>query len=401
MESSLYFHIPFCLRRCGYCDFNTYAGMESHIPAYVKAICCEVENVLSQVHDSLKVTTIFFGGGTPSLVTPDQYRSIFQTIQQHATLSTDAEITLEANSETVTLESILAYKEAGFTRVSLGMQSASPFDLKVLDRRHKNESLLAALHACRKAGFDHINLDLIFGIPGQSLESWKRTLELALTLSVDHFSIYSLILEEGTRLKFWSDRGIISEPDDDLAADMYEYAMAYLENNGYSQYEISNWAKHPSARSQHNLQYWRYLPYLGFGAGAHGFWGNMRMVNTPAIPAYLNQLKLMTTPGFPASPAANEITRLSKWEMMQENLMVALRMTDEGLSFQAFRNRYGVDVHDVFACQIRRLTYEGLLEESNGERLRLTRKGRLFGNRVFAAFIANKVPVGYEYLDDQ
>lgn len=401
MEISLYFHIPFCLRRCGYCDFNTFAGMKNYIPEYVKSLCLEVETLLSNTPQPLKIRSIYFGGGTPSLLTPDQFQKVFRTIRKHAEILNEAEITLEMNPETVTGNMMHGYWEQGFTRVSIGMQSASPFDLKVLDRQHKNESLLASISSCKAAGFTHINLDLIFGIPGQSLESWSRTLAQAVTLNADHFSVYSLILEEGTRLKHWSDRGLVPEPDDDLAADMYAMAMDELGREGYSQYEISNWAKSETARSKHNLQYWRFLPYLGFGAGAHGFWGNTRLVNTLTIPEYINRTKRAGEATYPAGPATIEVNRLSRWEMMQENLMVSLRMTEEGLSYSDFCNRYGLDMREVFQKQIERLAHDGLLEEVNGERIRLTRKGRFFGNRVFSAFIANKVAARYAYLEDQ
>ncbi len=319
MEISLYFHIPFCRRRCGYCDFNTFAGAENRIPAYVKSLCQEVESVLSGAPEKLIIKTIYFGGGTPSLLNAAQYKQIFDSVFRYAQLVGDAEVSLEANPETVTAEKIRGYREVGFNRISIGMQSASPFDLRILDREHRNESLLAAVEWCRQARFEHINLDLMFGIPGQNLDSWMRTLKLALGLGVDHFSLYSLILEEGTRLKRWSDRGLLPEQDEDLAADMYEGAMVELENAGYGQYEISNWARGESARCRHNLQYWRYLPYLGFGAGAHGFWSNTRVENTNTIEAYIAKIKRHSESTFPAGPACLEVNHLNRWEMMQEH----------------------------------------------------------------------------------
>ncbi len=402
MEISLYFHVPFCRRRCGYCDFNTFAGMKTRIPDYVKALCQEVECVLSNAPEFLTVRTVYFGGGTPSLLDPDQYRKIFTVILGNTKLKDNAEISLEANPETVTFDKICGYRDAGFNRISLGMQSASRFDLKILDREHHNESLLNAVEWCRKAGLKHTNLDLMFGIPGQSLESWMRTLKLALGLGVDHFSLYSLILEEGTRLKRWSDRGIIVEQDEDLAADMYEAAMVELESAGYGQYEISNWALGEEARCRHNLQYWRYLPYLGFGAGAHGFYGHTRVENLSTIDAYVDTVRRHGSITFPAGPACLAVNHLSRWEMMQEHLMVAMRLTDEGVSLADFSYRYGVSVQEVFPSQLKRLLHDGLIEYvESGNRLRLTKKGCLFGNRVFSAFISNEVPAGYEYLLDQ
>ncbi len=402
MEISLYFHVPFCRRRCGYCDFNTFAGMETRIPDYVKALCLEVESVLVNAPESLTVRTVYFGGGTPSLLDPEQFQEIIKVVLESTNLIDNAEISLEANPETVTFDKISGFREAGFNRISLGMQSASRFDLKILEREHRNASLLNAVEWCRKARFEHTNLDLMFGIPGQSLESWMITLELALGLGVDHFSLYSLILEEGTRLKRYSDKGLIVAQDEDLAADMYEAAMVELERAGYGQYEISNWAIGEEARCRHNLQYWRYLPYLGFGAGAHGFYGNTRVENLSTIDAYINRVTRRASTTFPAGPTCLAVNHLTRWEMMQEHLMVAMRLTDEGILLADFSKRYGVSIEEVFPSQLKRLLHDGLIDYAgNGKTLRLTKKGALFGNRVFSAFIDNQVPAGYEYLLDQ
>ena len=402
MEISLYFHIPFCRRRCGYCDFNTYAGMENRIPDYVKALNLELEKVLNNAPYQLNVTTIYFGGGTPSLLDGSDYALLFATLSKLANISQDAEISLEANPDTLSMEKLTSYRQAGFNRISIGMQSASRLDLKVLDRAHSNQTLLASVDGCRRAGFKNINLDLIFGIPGQTMESWQRTLQLALGLEVTHFSLYSLAIEEGTRLKAYHDRGLLTEIDEDLAADMYEMAADELAQAGYIQYEISNWAKNGDARCRHNLQYWRYLPYLGFGAGAHGFWEHIRTENFHPVVDYITAMNLNREVSFPASPACQSTITLNRWEMMQENLMVSLRMTDEGICLPGFARRYGVELHEVFPHQLEKLAREGLIEYGGGnDRLRLTRRGRLIGNRVFSAFISNKVPKGYEHLLSQ
>lgn len=392
-EVSLYFHIPFCRRRCGYCDFNTFAGMNHYIPDYVKALCGEVEIVLNQAPEKLLAHTIFFGGGTPSLLQPEDFGRIFASVRRSVDVSGNAEITLEANPETVTRESITALYEVGFNRISFGMQSASGRDLHVLDRQHDNLSVLNAVQWSKQAGFKHINLDLIFGIPGQSLESWRQTLELASRLDIDHFSIYSLILEEGTRLKRWVDRGLLDNPDEDLAADMYEFTMDYLNQMGYQQYEISNWARSEEDQCRHNLQYWRYLPYLGFGAGAHGFWQDTRTENAGQILDYIRLAQNALQANFPAGPAVRQVNRLSLWDLLQENMMVSLRLTQEGVSNLELKERYQVNILEVLRIQIDKLLRQGLLESVEHEnRLRLTRKGRLFGNRVFAEFVGNPNP---------
>lgn len=401
-EISLYFHIPFCRRRCGYCDFNTFAGMNQYIPAYVKALCREVEVVLSKVPEEMRVHTIYFGGGTPSLLCPDDFDQILKTVKKLVAVNPNAEITLEANPETVSEKGLQKLSGIGFNRISFGMQSASVRDLKVLDRRHDYQSIVNAILWSHRAGINHINLDLIFGIPGQTLDSWHRTLETASQLGVDHLSVYSLILEDGTRLKKWVDRGLLQSPEDDLAADMYELTMDYLPTNGYAQYEISNWALTDSASSRHNLQYWRFQPYLGFGAGAHGFWNDLRIENVGQIPMYIDRMNNISSPAFPAGPASKETTHLTLWDQLQENMMVSLRLTLEGVSIEELSDRYQVNLLEVFKVQINRLVRQGLLEYFDGEkRLRLTRKGRLFGNRVFAEFIGNPTPRGFEQKNDQ
>lgn len=399
-EISLYFHIPFCRRRCGYCDFNTFAGMNQYIPEYVKALCAEVEAVLSHSPTELTTHTLYFGGGTPSLLQAGDFARVFDSVRKYLNICANAEISLEANPETVTRDEIKALGEVGLNRISFGMQSASSRDLQVLDRQHDNRSILNAVEWSQKAGIQEVNLDLIFGIPGQSLDSWQRTLELAVGLGVDHFSIYSLILEEGTRLKKWVDRGLLENPDEDLAADMYVLTMELLEQKGYNQYEISNWARDTKAECRHNLQYWRYLPYLGFGAGAHGFWQETRTENVGTIAEYITRVLSLTQVNFPAGQAVKQASQLSLWDRVQENMMVTLRLTREGVSIPHLEARYKVSGMALFEKQIQKLTRQGLLElVENGERLRLTRKGRLFGNRVFSEFIDNPIPDGFELAD--
>ena len=399
-KTSLYFHIPFCRRRCGYCDFNTFAGMNSYIPEYVEAICQEITEVIGKSPEPMSVGTIYFGGGTPSLLNVEQFEKIFKTLSGKVWIDQDAEITLEANPETVTKKYISDLRVLGFNRISFGMQSASPDDLRVLDRQHKFESVVNAVMWSKQAGFQHINLDLIFGIPMQSRESWRKSLGLALGFGIDHFSIYSLIVEEGTRLKSWIDRGFISEPDNDLGASMYEDALDILERAGYQQYEISNWSCGKESQCRHNLQYWRYLPYLGFGAGAHGFYGNIRTENLGTIPQYLQSLKDLRRNDFPASAAVFSTVKLSVWDRIQESIMMSLRLTEEGVNLDDFHARYGIPLQSLFGEQVQRFTTRGLLEYSeHGKHLRLTKRGRLLGNQVFLEFIGNEIPRGYEYLN--
>lgn len=401
-ETSLYFHIPFCNRRCGYCDFNTFAGLNSLLPVYVDAICQEIELIAKASPQKINVGTLFFGGGTPSLLSPQQVERILETCASVAEISSSAEITLEANPGTVTAESIHAYRSMGINRISFGMQSAHPDDLRILDRQHHHSDVIQSVLWSQQAGFKHVNLDLIFGIPGQGLERWKNTLRLALLEGVDHYSLYSLSVEDGTPMQQWVDRGLLPAPEDDLAASMYETAIQILDQHGFTQYEISNWANsiagERDARCRHNLQYWRGLPYLGFGAGAHGFSHGVRTENVSAVREYIARIQQGQEGEFPASPACKTAVNLSSWEQMQEYMMVGFRLTDEGVSRKLFRDRFDAAIDEMFEKQIKRLLKQRLIEINPGDedRYRLTLSGRLFGNRVFTEFVGNRPPVKRE-----
>jgi len=327
-----------------------------------------------------------------------QMDQILKTIRESFQLLEDAEISMEANPGTVTEESINGFVEAGVNRFSFGMQSAHPEDLRILDRKHTFSDVLQAVGYCQKAGVKHINLDLIFGIPGQTLQLFQSSLELAAASGVDHLSLYSLTIEEGTPMAHWANRGLIDFPDDDLAAEMYEFAEDYLAAQGFEQYEISNWARGNSGRCRHNLQYWEYEPYFGFGAGAHGFINGTRTENVHSVFDYLQRMSDGREGQFPFSPAALAGSLLSKWDQMQEMMMVGLRMTAEGVSAKRFKNRFGSDLEVIFADQLRHLLREGLIEWINvPERaVRLTKRGKLLGNRVFMEFVGNEVPAGLQ-----
>jgi oxygen-independent coproporphyrinogen-3 oxidase len=387
-DTSLYFHIPFCVHRCAYCDFNTYAGQESLMPAYVQALCREVEIVARSAPERLPVHTIFFGGGTPSLLSPAQFDSILKAVRACYHISPQAEISLEANPGTVTLDSLRDLRALGFNRISLGVQSAHPNELRQLERIHDYFDVIEAVTWARRAGLDNLNLDLIFGLPEQSLERWQATIKLILGLRPEHLSLYALTVEHGTPFGRWAQRGLLPVPDPDAAADMYEWAGEALDAAGFAQYEISNWAR-PGRECRHNLQYWRGQPYLGFGAGAHGFAGGMRISNVLRIRAYIERLhpdSPMPEPHFPLSPATVNQTKISKPVEMQETMLTGLRLTREGVSAEGFADRFGVQMRDVFGREIDELVGLGLLEWA-GATLRLTKHGRLLGNQVFIRFV--------------
>ena len=397
---SLYLHIPFCIHRCAYCDFNTYAGLESLIEPYTQALVQEIEysgQSAAAYHGGspLPLHTVFFGGGTPSLLPAAGLAQILQAIRRAYELSPQAEISLEANPGTLSLEVLQQLHALGVNRLSLGMQSANPEELQFLERQHGLQDVIHACGWARQAGLENFNLDLIFGLPGQSLESWQASLDTALTLRPPHLSLYALTIEHGTPLAHRVANGLVSEPDPDLAAEMYEHAQEKLAVVGYTQYEISNWAL-PSTSGllscRHNLQYWRGLPYLGLGAGAHGYAAAQRSVTVLAPAAYIQRLAAARTAplSFPRTPASSEIRVLTPQDELGEYMMMRLRLVQEGVPEDEFQARFGHTLEETFPNQIRRLLQTGLIEWNaapGGRCLRLAPRAYLLGNRVFREFI--------------
>ncbi|HEY5731010.1 MAG TPA: radical SAM family heme chaperone HemW [Anaerolineales bacterium] len=402
---SLYLHIPFCTHRCAYCDFNTYANQENSIPAYVDALCKEIEFVgarfLSpdgiEVRGEGEAHTIFFGGGTPSLLSPLQFDSVFKSIRSTFILTSDAEISIEANPGTVTYEALSQLREIGINRISYGVQSANMEELQMLERAHNFFDVIEAVTSARKAGFDNLNLDLIYGLPEQTMHSWQSTVKRILDLHPEHISAYALTLEHGTPFGRWSSKGLLPLPDPDLAADMYDWLGDTLEANEYVNYEISNWAK-PNRECKHNLQYWRSLPYLAFGAGAHGYANGYRYSNVLRIKTYIERLshpsrEAFINHPFPISPATVNQHKQTSKDDMSEYMMTGLRLTQEGVSIHEFQTRFGRSMQDVFGKEINELLKLGLVEKQtsgfseNSEVLRLTKHARLLGNQVFMRFV--------------
>ena len=391
MECSLYFHFPFCRRRCGYCDFTTFAGFERLIPAYFQSLKKQV----TLFSEDILVHTVYFGGGTPSLVPPDLYVDLFDTVRRCFSVQDDAEISLEANPGTVTLEGLQGYSRAGFNRVSFGMQSVRGDELRLLDRQHTEADITGAMENARKAGFDKINLDLIFGLPGQTLNDWKESLYAALDFHPEHLSLYSLIVEEGTPLARRIDAGITQASDDDLAAEQYEWTCDFLEEAGFAHYEISNWAlKQPGRdlRCRHNLQYWRLLPYFGFGCGAVGFLpaGSSRcststpviMQNPKWIGAYNHQVEEAVIGD---SPRAFLDDVDADYEM-STFMFTGFRLLEEGVNPVSFQNRFGIEMDMVFGRKLQKLRTSGLIETAPDGNIRLTHRAWLVANRVFREF---------------
>ena len=407
---SLYLHIPFCTHRCAYCDFNTYAGQEEMIPAYVDALIREIgfvgdaRKAIERSNDPANVHTIFFGGGTPSLLTPGQFEPILKSIRANFTLPSDAEITMEANPGTVSYENLLELREIGINRISYGVQSANTEELRMLERAHNFFDVIEAVTAARKAGFSNMNLDLIYGLPEQTLATWQTTVKRILDLHPEHLSAYALTLEHGTPFGRWASKGLLPLPDPDLAAEMYEWLSETLETNGYIQYEISNWAKSnaeggrqkddldSSFQCRHNLQYWRGLPYLAFGAGAHGYASGYRYSNVLRSKTYIERLTnySITNYEFPFSPATVNHHQQSLQDDMSEFMMTGLRLTREGVSEDIFQTRFGQSMYEVYGLEIEELLKLGLIENAIREGIRITQRGRLLGNQVFVRFVGER-----------
>lgn len=368
-----YVHIPFCTVRCGYCDFNTYTAEELGNGvtrgSYADTVLAEIRLARQVLPASTPpVSTVFFGGGTPSLLPAEHLGLILGSIREEFGLAPDAEVTTEANPESVAPAYFARLREQGFNRVSLGMQSAVPHVLKVLDRQHRPERAVAAVAEARSAGFDHVNLDLIYGTPGESDLDWQRSLDTVVAAGPDHVSAYALIVESGTPLARQVERGLIPAPDDDVLADRYLQADDALTASGFGWYEVSNWARTPAARSQHNQLYWSSANWWGAGPGAHSHVGGVRWWNVKHPSRYAAALDR----GW--SPAAGRET-LDAQARLTERLMLQLRMVQglplAGLPAEAIRHAqqcatWGLAEHQPL---------------SDG-RLVLTQRGRLLADAV-------------------
>ncbi len=400
---ALYLHIPFCKHRCAYCDFNTYAGQEDLIPAYVNALIKEIEFIGAAAANSqptpAAVSTVFFGGGTPSLLSPAQFEAIFKALRGSFILAPDAEITIEANPGATSFSQLNRLREIGINRISYGVQSANAEELRMLERAHNFFDVIQAARDSRKAGFSNLNLDLIYGLPEQTLDSWKKTLTRVVNLHPEHISAYALTLEHGTPFGRWAARGLLPLPNPDLAAEMYEYTEDFLTLSGYAHYEISNWAKVNSAAEsrdskwmcRHNLQYWRSLPYLGLGGGAHGYANGYRYSNALRIKTYIERMTSRELQAanyeFPLSPAVVNKRKQTEADDISDYMINNLRLTEAGVSDADFKARFGRGLLEVFPKEIGELLRNGLLEQKDSEVYRLARRGRLLGNQVFMRFV--------------
>ena len=365
----VYIHIPFCRSKCDYCDFYSLAGKEGRMADYQKALLAHIKETGALAGDFL-VDTIYFGGGTPSFYGEKYLRELLSAVKKAFSVAKDAEITLEANPDSVDEKGLKRLRREGFNRISMGMQSACPAELQAIHRPHTAQQADQAVAAARKAGFENISLDLIYGLPGQSMDSWRQTVEHALSLAPRHLSCYGLKVEEGTPLARRVEEGEVL-PDDDLQADLYLWTVEELAKAGYPQYEISNFAK-PGYASRHNLKYWKSQPYIGFGPGAHSDFGGRRYSFVRDLEGYIEGV-------LRGGDILDEDDLIPQRERGGEYLMLRLR-TVEGVEEWEYRGCSYMDFAPIEARLIE-FSKQGWAAKENG-RWRLTPEGFLVSNQL-------------------
>ena len=391
---SLYVHVPFCQTKCPYCDFNTYQGIEMLMTPYLDALAAEIR-LWGETLDHPAVGTIFFGGGTPSYIPPERVARLLESVSESFALSPDAEVTLEANPGDVTGPALERWQRAGVNRLSIGVQSLDDSLLTMLGRRHTSAEAEAAYGLAVSSGLENVNLDLMYGLPDQTMDQWRITLDGVLALSPAHLSLYALTLEEGTPLARWVEEGGVPDPDPDLAADMYCLARELLGGSGYDHYEISNWSA-PRRRCRHNMEYWLNGQYLGVGPGAHSSLRGYRFWDVASPRGYMDRVRQWEEIGVGRVETLDEDTLRRVGPVdgveaidppleMSETMFLGLRLLD-GLGIDSFKSRFGRDPLVLYGAQVRELTGLGLLESRDGL-LRLTNKGCLLANQVFVRFL--------------
>jgi putative oxygen-independent coproporphyrinogen III oxidase len=374
-DFGIYIHVPFCASRCGYCDFNTYTSTElgggGAQAEFADTVAGEIRFARASFGDDAPIAqTVFFGGGTPTLLPAADLVRILDLVRETFGLTPDAEVTTEANPESVDAQSLQTLRNGGFNRISFGMQSARAHVLAVLDRQHTPGRTADVVALARAAGFEHVNVDLIYGTPGESDGDWRASLDEAIATGVDHVSAYSLIVEDGTRLAARIGRGELAQPDDDVAADRYLIADERLSAAEFTWYEVSNWARDDDARSRHNLLYWTNADWWGFGPGAHSHLDGVRWWNVKHPTTYAARLAAGE------SPAQGRET-LTTAERRMESVMLALRLRD-GLPLERLSS--------AGRREAERLRADGLVEQ-HGDAIVLTVSGRLLANTVIARLV--------------
>jgi oxygen-independent coproporphyrinogen III oxidase len=382
MFTRLYIHIPFCLRKCPYCAFVSKQAASGDISSYVDTLLREMHLAARQYTASAALSSIYLGGGTPSLLTPLQISQLLQQTESLFGIANNAEITMEVNPGTVDADMLIGFRQAGINRLSIGVQSFDANMLELLGRIHSSDDTKEAFAAARSAGFDNIGIDLIHSLPGQNMAMWQKELQQAIELAPDHLSIYGLTVEEDTPFASrYHDENLL--PDEDSSADMYEAADSILATAGYEHYEIANYAR-PGYRSQHNSGYWQRDGYLGLGAGAHSFilsnqYG-IRFGNSADIDQYCQDISK-------GKLSYRDLHQLNRKDAIAEFMFLGLRMSD-GVKQENFHNEFGADLETVFGKELNQMHRQGLISIA-GKRVRLTPRGMLLSNQVFSSFLSD------------
>lgn len=375
-DLGLYIHIPFCIKKCAYCDFLSWSGDKDQKEEYVRDLEQEIRSYKTFAAD-YQVSTVYFGGGTPSILETGQIERIMEALRQTFRIEKKAEITLEMNPGTARKEKLKVYRQLGINRLSIGIQSVKNENLKLLGRIHTYEDFLESYHMAREAGFDNISGDLISSLPGQTLEEWKEELEILIRTPLEHLSVYQLIIEEGT--EFYERYGEHEEllPDEETSREIYLWTGEYLENQGFRQYEISNYAR-AGKESRHNLRYWERKDYLGLGLGAASMIRNMRMSNTRDWEKYRTGCR-------DPRKIREEVEFLEEPRQIEEFMFLGLRKT-RGVSRKEFRRTFGKDLDLIYEKTLKKYLENGMLQES-GDRIFLSEEGILLSNHIFADFL--------------
>lgn len=376
----IYCHIPFCVKKCGYCDFSSFSGQDDQsVSRYFSALHREIEKFVAEHQESasMSIDTIYFGGGTPSSVDPMYLETTLALIKENFLIAADAEITIEINPGTLTLDKAWRYKTAGVNRVSIGLQAWQDFLLKILGRVHNQAEFIESIEMIKTVGFANFSVDVMVGLPGQKLADVIETLTALMAFSPTHLSSYSLILEPGTPMANWVEAGQLDLPDEDEEREMHWAVDGFLRDQGFKHYEISSYCQ-PGYESRHNLKYWELVPYLGFGLGAHGFFDGRRYGNVNDLKSYWTLIEA-------GKSAAFFEPLMEPGEMMSEWMFLGLRKLG-GIRDDDFMARFGESFFVRYREVIDQLIADGLLE-CDGAILKLTATGQDFGNRVFMAFV--------------
>ena len=370
----IYIHVPFCVRKCSYCDFYSCTNLHC-IPDYLDAVASEIDMTPKALFFA---DTIYFGGGTPSLLSPEDIKHLIDWVCRRFDIAPGVEITMEVNPGTVTAQNLAALRLAGVNRINIGVQSFQNESLSFLTRIHSAEDSVRAVEAACSAGFENIGLDLIYGLPQQTETMWEEDLRAAVHLNPRHLSCYMLTYEPGTRMTEHLHSGRFQALPDDQLARLYALTLRFLAENGFFQYEVSNFSASLETRSRHNQKYWSHAPYLGFGPSAHSFNGHQRFWNVGSIEDYLERIRRGQMP----TEAKEDLTRP---QLMMETLYLRLRCVD-GICISGFETRFDADFDGLFGAVITRCQAEGLLQK-NGDCVCLTQKGMLFADGIASQFI--------------